>query len=179
MPRERTARGRAEGSRFGRDSEISSTDLLGSQGNVIFPARDTAASRLPYLIVRPDVVNSIRLPWVLVAETEGSRVTTGRPQKCPLELCAGRTGSPFPVLLIVDEVATSVGTADAHCDQGQYSQDNQDSPNNPADVEVIWRREGVRRRGLPPLPLPARNTSTHRPRHPPAAPKPCGTACGA
>lgn len=56
-----------------------------------------------------------------------------------------RMGSPFTVLLIVDEVPTSVRTADARCDQGQHGQDNQDPPNDPADVQIIWRRGRVRK----------------------------------
>lgn len=66
----------------GHNSNFSPRDPLGFRGDVIFPAADTV-SRLPYLLICPDIVNSIWLPWVLVAETEQrSWVMPDGPQQC-------------------------------------------------------------------------------------------------
>lgn len=48
------------------------------------------------------------------------------------------TDSPVTVLLM-DAVATPVGTVNACSDEAKDSQDHQHSPNNTANVQVIWK----------------------------------------
>lgn len=123
-------------------------DLCGFQGGMLFSLLGTP--RFPgllndYLLVSADVVDSIWFPWVLVTvrrrEQFSNRVVILSPAWT--SLFSHKAGSPFSILFIVDEVATSVCTADAQRDQGQYSKDNQNPPNNSANVQVIWRKGGL------------------------------------
>lgn len=66
-------------------------------------------------------------------------MTTGYRIKAKLNFVfPQKTGSPFLTLFVVDEVAASVCTADAHGYQGQDSKDNQNPANDPTNVQVIW-----------------------------------------